>query len=366
VARLGETRLEGRWSAELAGPGRPRVLGELRSQHVRLEDLGLGAARAEGGAAAEGAPAWASREPFPVEGLRLLYARLALEAARLTAGSSVDLRDASAAVELEDGDLRVSELRLAYQGGRVAGALRLDARAAAPEIALRLDATALDLARLGEALGRRDEAGSGELDLALDLRSGGDSPAALWPRLSGRLALALRDWSAAGTTARRFLMDLRRAFVGSRSGAPERVGCLMGAVAFESGVGTVETLVLTGPAATVVGRGRIDLARERWDLELAPELHDPGLFVVAAAVRVTGPLDAPRFQPVPLDLVSGALRSVLGAALRPARAATGGAQRLLGPAGKILAPVTGAIGLASGDRPAAPAVPCAVPAAPAR
>jgi hypothetical protein len=242
----------------------------------------------------------------------------------------------------------------------------VDARTPSPDVALRLDATALDLAGLGQVLGMPEEAGAGQLDLALDLRGRGQSPAALWQGLDGRLALALREWSAAGSFGRRFLMDLTRALVGSRGAPPDRVGCLRSAVRFASGVGSVETLVLSGPSATVVGQGRIDLARELWNLELVTDVHDPGVLVVAPAVRVTGPLDSPRFQPVPLDVVSSSLRSLLGAALRPAKAVTGGAQRLLGPAGRLLAPVQGAIGLAGGKPAPAPAVDCVLPPAPAR
>jgi uncharacterized protein involved in outer membrane biogenesis len=364
VASLGATRLEGRASLQLVGRARPRVDAELHTAHLRLEDLGLAPAPPGAAAAEPVSSAWTGRE-LPFEALRRLDARLLLAAERLGSGGAVDLRDASAAVELEDGELRVGELRLAYQGGRVEAGLRVNARAASPEVALRVDATALDLAGLGHLLGRAEGAGSGQLDLALDLRGRGPTPAALWQGLDGRVALALREWSAAGAFARRFLLDLLRAFLGPEPAAPDRVGCLRAAVAFASGVGSVETLVLSTPRAAVIGQGRIDLARERWDLELAPRVHDPGLLVVAAAVRVTGPLDAPSVQPVPLELVSASLRSLVGATLRPASEVTGGARRLLGPVGRVLAPVQGAIDLATGERGEPPASECALPPAPA-
>lgn len=360
--RLGQTRLAGRSSAELAGRTRPRIEADLRSAHVRLEDLGLGGSNVS--AQERRPPSWADRAPLPFEKLRLVDGRLAVRAERLTAGSAVDVRDASARLDLEDGNLEVRQLRLAYQGGQVEGALRVDARRPDPELGLRLDAIALDLAGLGQVLGRTQEMGSGQLDLALDLRSRGPSAAALRERLDGRLALALRDWSAAASWSRRFFSELSRAFFGASQSAPDRVGCLVGAIAFESGVGEVETLVLSGARATVTGRGRIDLARERFDLELAPVVHDPGLLSVAAAVRMTGPLDAPRFQPVPLDVVSSTFGSMVRAALRPARLVTGGAQRALGPAGQILAPVQGAIGYASGERARPGSAACALPTPP--
>jgi uncharacterized protein involved in outer membrane biogenesis len=382
VARLGATRLEGRASLQLAGRARPRVDAELRTAELRLEDLGLAAglatavpeepaapeeplAPAEPAAPEEPpAPAWTGREPLPFGALRRLDARLALAAERIDSGCGVDVRDASVAAELEDGELRVSDLRLAVQDGSVEAGLRVDARAESPEVALRLDATALDVGRLGRLLGRAEDAGSGQLDLALDLRGRGATPAGLWQGLDGRVALALREWSAAGAFARRFLLDLVRAFLGPERAAADRVGCLRAAVGFAAGVGSVETLVLSTRRATVVGQGRIDLARERWDLELVPREHDPGLLVVAPAVRVTGPLGAPSVQPVPLELVSASLRSLVGATLRPAGEVAGGARRLLGPAGRLLAPVQGAIDLATGERAGPPDSECVLPPPP--
>ena len=127
-----------------------------------------------------------------------------------------------------------------------------------------------------------------------------------------------------------------------------------------SGVAAVETLVLAGERATVVGAGSIDLVRERWNLELVPEAHDPRLLEVASAVRVTGPLSAPHFAPIPLDLVAGTLRGLVRGALLPARTVTAGAQRMLGPLGKVLAPLHSGLGL--GARAAsAEAAPCVLP-----
>jgi len=345
-ATLGRTRIEGSWTAELTGPPRPRITARLHSAHVHLEDLGLGASDAPRERDADPDPAaWWARDPLPFEELRRLDAGLELDADRITAGESVDVRDARVRIALEDGYLQVSQLDLGYQGGRVTGDLHIDARTPDPALALRADAIGLDLARLGVAIGRPGETGSGLLDLALDLSSRGRTFAALRDHLTGRAAFAARDWSAASALARRLLLDLTRAFLPRLRSGPERLGCFQGPVGFESGKANVESLVLFGERATVVGAGSVDLVRERWDLELVPEVHDPGLLEVASAVRVTGPLDAPHFAPVPLDLVAGSLRSLARGVLLPARKATAGAQRVLGPVGKFLAPLHSGLGL---------------------
>ncbi len=360
TASLGQTRIEGRWSAQLAGAGRPRVTAKLSSTHLHLEDLGLAAASTS---EARSPGAWRGSERLPFEQLRRLDARLELQADQVSSRGSVYLRDARAALELEDGDLHVRQAELEYQGGRIAGELRIDARTPDPRVTLRADATALDLARLGPALGRPEDAGSGLLDLVLDLRSGGTSADALREGLEGRVAFAARDWSGASLLARRFIVDLSHAFLPSLRRPPGPAACFLGALEFTEGVGAVETLVLAGERATVVGAGSVDLAREEWHLELVPGIHDPGLLEVAAAVRVTGPLDAPRFKPVPLDLVAGTLRDAVRKALWPARAVTAGTERLLGPLAGILSPLRAGLDLAEG-KDAMDALPCRLPAPP--
>jgi hypothetical protein len=361
-AELGQTRIEGRWSAEIAGKGRPRIVATLRSAHLRLEDIGLGPQRAaDASDADQSGSRWSARETLPFEELRRLDARLELRADRVTAGGSVDLRDARATVELEDGDLQLRDVGLDYQGGRIAGELRVDARTPDPELSLRADASALELTHLGVALGQPELTGSGQLDLALDLKSGGTTPEKLWQRLAGRAAFAARDWSSASELARRFLLNLTRAFLPKLRTGPERLGCFRGALQLAPGVATVESLVLAGERATVVGAGSVDLVRERWHLDLVPEVHDPGLLEIASAVRMTGPLANPRFDPIPLDLVSGTLRGLVRGALLPAHSVASGAQRVLGPFGKILAPLRTGLRLGAKESVAEEAAACVLP-----
>ena len=135
------------------------------------------------------------------------------------------------------------------------------------------------------------------------------------------------------------------------------------AVQLSAGVATVESLVLAGERATVVGAGTVDLVREQWHLELVPELHDAGLLEIASAVRMTGPLADPRFDPVPLDLVAGTLRGLVRGALLPARTVTSGAHRALGPLGKVLAPLNAGLGFAAGDAKAMDPSACVLPEA---
>jgi hypothetical protein len=94
-----------------------------------------------------------------------------------------------------------------------------------------------------------------------------------------------------------------------------------------------------------------------------PAVHEAGLFEIASAVRMTGPLADPRFDPVPLDLVAGTLRGLARGALLPARTVTSGAQRALGPLGKVLSPLRAGLGFVAGDSKAMDPSACVLPEA---
>jgi hypothetical protein len=78
---------------------------------------------------------------------------------------------------------------------------------------------------------------------------------------------------------------------------------------------------------------------------------------------MTGPLAEPRFDPVPLDLVAGTLRGLVRGALLPARTVTSGANRILGPLGKVLSPLGQGLGLVAGDAKSMDPSACVLPEA---
>jgi hypothetical protein len=355
-AEIGATRLDGRADGSFGSGRRPRIAAELRSAHVRLEDLGLAGASQDDRSPARPAP-WRDAAPLPFERLLALDGSLAVDAERVTGGQSVDLRRAAAVLALEGGRLDVSRLELDYEGGRISGDLRIEAQLDRPRVRLRLRGLGVDLTRLGEAFALRDVVGDGHLDAALDLRAEGGSPAALLAAVSGHAALALRDWTAESRHASRFLVrlqetlfsvvsprrygagwlaDLGRSLVPATEAAPEPPGCLVATIDFERGVGRVDRLRVEGRQATIDGGGTLDFRRDAWNLRLEPKLRDAELWTVAGAVRVTGPLDAPRFDPIPLDVAAGAVRGVVRGTVGSVSAVTRGALR---PAQRLVPPI---------------------------
>jgi uncharacterized protein involved in outer membrane biogenesis len=326
-SRLGRTRFTEELSLSFAEGTRPRLVGTLSSKHLRLEDLGmLGAAAgsAPGESRGEapvrgplGLSTSASSEPLPFARLRDLDAQLELRVERMTATNGIDVHDLHTEIRLETGDLTVSDFSGSYEGGSLAGGLRIDARRDPPQAGVFLDASGVDLQRLADLMeGNRWEAGIGSV--WLDVESSGHSPRQLRENLSGTANTIVRDGTLGSRYAEMFVTNLVRVVFPTRTGEIGPIACFRAELDLERGVATARSLLLKGAAEGVTGEGRIDLRRGRYELELTPHTTKPGLISVAARVRVTGPLDDPQFTPVKHTIATSVARGLVANALRPA------------------------------------------------
>ena len=130
-------------------------------------------------------------DPLPFEVLHAADADLRLSLAELVlAGASH--RGIETRLALQDGRLRLDPFEAATPGGRVEGAVGVDAAQPEPAVALQVRSPGLALGPLLLAFGW-PEGGSGSLELDLDLRGAGRSPRALASTLTGHLGAALVD-----------------------------------------------------------------------------------------------------------------------------------------------------------------------------
>ncbi len=107
------------------------------------------------------------------------------------------------------------------------------------------------------------------------------------------------------------------------SGDQRRVDCFRAELEIDEGMATAKSLVLEGAQESVVGEGQIDLAEGLFDLELMPYTTRPGLISVAARIRMTGPLENPKFTPVARSIAASVAQGLISNALRPATAMLG-------------------------------------------
>ncbi|MGH0032708.1 MAG: AsmA family protein [Myxococcota bacterium] len=320
-AQVGRSRLEGDWQLRLAGRERPRLDAKVRSEHLRLEDLGVLDAAAD--AEAPGRPPRDADQRLPLWMLHELDGRLEAHVARVTGGRELDLQDVSAVVTLDGGLLEVRDFSTTYERGFVRGALRVDERASATRWNLFVDATHVDMARLASLL-PGDRGSAGLASLWLDLDSAGDTPRLLLQNLAGDARGKVSDGQLASEYARMFVTNLARVVFPTLGLVPDDrtpLACLRFEFDVDDGVAEVRSLVLSGGSEGVTGSGRIDFANGRYALDLVPHTTRPGLISVAAEVRVSGPLEAPEIKPVRRTMARYLAGGLISNVLRPAEAA---------------------------------------------
>ncbi len=232
-------------------------------------------------------------------------ADVALHADELTAGGGRLLQDVACRVRLDGGRLLLDGLSGTLEGGRIDGALALDAAAEPPRLHVAGRWTGARLS--GPLFDLPVDIGAGQLDAQASLDAAGHSPAAALATLSGTLHASARDGRVVGFD----LAALRAALQAGGPGALDaaRAALSGGDTAFDTlglagtlsgGVLTLAETGLRGPAGTVALTGGIDIGGAGLDLHatLLPALPD----APQAGLVLAGPAAQPHVVPQLADL----------------------------------------------------------------
>lgn len=296
--------LEGQGDLAVGFAARPSLRGQLAMRRLDLDAFGGAAPRRPGQPAPRMIPAMA----LPVEVLRGLDAALTLSAATLRVGG-VAWRDAAATVALTDGRLALDPLVATSPGGVLGGRFTLDAAAATPMAALRIESRGLglDLAALRRAFGF--PAGfDGQAELVLDLRGQGATLPALAATASGEAGIAMVGGRFTGASALSIGPDLARALL-PRGTPSEGLGvrCFALRLSAEDGVVQSQALLLEGEFGRIEGSLALNLRDETLAARLLPDTRVMGL-ATRTPVTIGGTLAAPRVGVEP----GAALAQVVG------------------------------------------------------
>jgi hypothetical protein len=321
--QLDQSLLVGDWSGSFADASRRSVHARLRSPHVRLEDLGI-APRSEGDDAepdrASSKGWWSSYEPLPLEWLEIVDADLVLEADRVSGAEGFELNGVRVSIQLQDGRLDIPEFAVGYEAGAIRTQLHVDAGALPPEWALKVDVNDVDLTPLLAQV-RQTVEEAGVLDASIDLRSRGVHPVQIRENLAGAVRLLARDGALAGKYSSEFATNFVTLAVPSiLTGRTPRFGCIVVDLEIEDGVARSRELFLESEKISVTGDGTIDFGADAFDILLVPKVRDPGLVSLSAAVKVSGPLEAPVFTPQYTSMPMQALRGFVSNLLAPGSA----------------------------------------------
>ncbi len=287
----GESRLEGSVAVRTGGE-RPQVLAELRSPHLRLEDV-----------LPDEVLAWidGSEEEAPAEDSGEL-SRLTLDADFLPA-VDLDLELAVDALGQADGDpgsgrvvvvldaggLRIDPLRLRLGESSVAASLHLEPWPEGARARLRADVENLDYTPLWRHLAPETPAG-GHAHLRIDLDTEAAWGEPLMAKANGTLTVlalptafhpaGLDLWGAGLVTS----LVPRLGWTSSAS----EVHCLAAVLQLEGGRSQDLLVLIDTDRVRVRGQGTLDLADLELDLRLRPQPKQRALLSLATPVRITG------------------------------------------------------------------------------
>jgi len=244
--------------------------------------------------------------------------------------------EVSASVKLDKGKLDISDLAAGLYGGKLAGALSVDA-AQGNQIATKMTLAGIAIEPLLVDLAKRNVL-SGTGNLLLDLKTGGANVYAMKSGLGGTLQLKLRDGAVKGIDLTQTLRDLKARFspdaqnetVAADTGKQTQFSELDADFAIAKGIATLKRLNFVSPLLRVTqgDPATIDFVKSELDLVARARVINPaanpdgkeliGLKDVTIPVHFKGPFDNPSYTLLWKDAIGGILKRSLENKLKEA------------------------------------------------
>jgi hypothetical protein len=274
------------------GPGSAMALdGRLRATRLDMDALlaASGANRVAPGARTADPVIPYSSLPWAM--LHGKTVNLTASVAALTFGRQV-WRDVDLALQLADGRLQVSRLRLALPGGPMEMLLSADASKQDVPISLTLHAPGIPLALLAHYAALPGDA-AGDLHIETQLKAKGRSVHDLVASLDGPFAATMTH----GSLSNAMLIELASASLQALgievpAQGETAIRCFGIVGSFNAGVGRFRTIALDTTYLELDGAGQVDLGAETVALKLHPLARLSGS-PVSVPVLVEGPIRAP-------------------------------------------------------------------------
>jgi hypothetical protein len=314
---LGGTTSTTHLTGSLAGT-KPRLKGKLDIPVFHMADFGFGEHAVDGKTTSPpvnkaGNQFLFSRKAFNLNFLQALDLDLTVTVSSV-AGTGLRFEHLDGTINLQDGVLRVSPVKLQFEGGPATLDLVIDTRR---KPALKLSVSGDDLS-LGPALAeiQNQVPVEGYVNLHLDVSANGDSPHELASSLDGKLGFGLEnarvprkyiDYLAVDVFGWAFNMAMRR-------DPYANLDCVMAAFDIRDGIATSNLLAADGPDLFVAGSATLNLGNETIDMTLLPK-QKKSLFSQLSPVHIKGPLRNPKVTALP---VKSAITSLGPLALVPA------------------------------------------------
>jgi hypothetical protein len=299
---LGSTTSTTRLTGSLIG-NRPRLQGRLDIPVLNLADFGVGRHAAGGkpaGVAAQtaGKNYLFSRRPFDLSILQALDLDMTVVAS-VVKGTRLSLERLDGRINLRDGVLRASPVRLEFQGGPSTVDLQINARTK-PVFNLKVSGNDLSLGPVLAQI-QNEVPVEGYANLKIDVGGSGDSLHEVVSSLDGKFSFGLED----ARVPRKYVDYLALDVFGwvlntaTRRDPYAKLNCVMAAFDIEDGVATSNLLAADGPALDISGTATVNFKNETMDITLLPR-QKKTLFSELAPVHIKGPWPNPEVTALPI------------------------------------------------------------------
>jgi AsmA protein len=229
--------------------------------------------------------------PLPWAILRGKTMHLTADITALTLGRQV-WRDVEIALQLADGQLEVSRLRVGLPGGPMEISLAADATRQDVPVSLTLHAPGIPLAHLAHYASLPGGAG-GHLQIQTQLKAKGRSARDLAASLEGPFTATMTHGSLSNAALIELASaSLQQLGIEVPAEGETEIRCFGIIGSFNAGVGRFRTIALDTTYLQLDGAGQVDLGAETLALKLRPLARISGS-PVSVPVLVEGPLHAP-------------------------------------------------------------------------
>ena len=290
IAHSGQSDMQGSVTVD-SSSGRPKIDFDLRSQLVRLSDLG---ARAAGrvDASRTDPPLLLSDAALNPNIVRADDAIGNFHAHRLQV-DRVSLDELSAKARMEHGVLKVDPLSADVLGGKLIAHATLDARPPIPKDNLDLTVSDLQLGQIGSQNPDRPPF-QGPLRAHLVVTGRGSSFHQLAASASGTLTAVLPHGAIRESLAEMTGIDLRGlGLLLTKSMQESNIRCGVAAFEAHEGILSAQRFILDTDPVLIVGEGQIHLDSEALDLRFRGEPKKLRLFRLRSPVLLRGTLSHP-------------------------------------------------------------------------
>lgn len=316
TGKLGSSDLAGSLKYESREP-RAYLSGAIESKLLRLEDLGaLIGADSKASKAKRGAQ---DKKPagkaLPVQAFRTqrwssIDADVKFNGRKIVRDESLPINNMVAQLELKDGVLSFKPLNFGVAGGTLKSSINLDGEDKTIQAEMKMAARSLQLKELFPTF-EPMQASLGKIDGDASLSGSGNSIAALLASSNGEVKAVIDQGAVSKLLLEQIGLNVGSIILTQLFGdRPIQLNCLVADFKVTDGVMQARTFVIDTEQALLLITGKIDLAKEQFDLTIEPESKDVRLVSLRAPLYVTGSFKKPE-----INVDKGVIAAKAGAAV---------------------------------------------------